>query len=236
MSIERYSIIEKKNPREMLLLKSRPCHWGICSFCDYTLDNCLDEQENIRINKIALKRITGIHRQLEIINSGSCMELPDETLSDINVIVKEKAIQKLYFEAHYQFKDELASFREKFDVPIEFKSGIETFDDNFRNKVLKKGVFFKEPEEVAQYFDSICLLIGVKGQTKLMIERDIDMLLKYFKHGCINVYQNNTTPIKADPALIAWFRNTYGDLEKMASIDILWHNTDFGVGGNSNEA
>ncbi|MBS7527990.1 radical SAM protein [Fusibacter paucivorans] len=234
--MERYSVIEMKNPREMLLLKSRPCHWGLCSFCDYISDNDVNVQENIRMNKKVIKRVTGIHRQLEIINSGSCMELPNETLSDIQAIVTEKAIEKLYFEAHYQYKHELEAFRKRFTVPIVFKTGIETFDDDFRNKVLKKGVYFNAPSEVASHFESICLLVGIQGQTKAMIHRDIEILLKNFKYGCINIFQNNSTPIKADKDLIEWFHNTYGALEKLANIEILWHNTDFGVGGNSHEA
>jgi hypothetical protein len=63
-----------------------------------------------------------------------------------------------------------------------------------------------------------------------MISNDIDILLKYFKRGCINIYIDNSTEIKSDPELIKWFKNEYSHLEDKDNIEILWNNTDFGVG------
>ena len=34
----RYSRITQKHPREICLLRSFPCVWGKCSFCDYIED------------------------------------------------------------------------------------------------------------------------------------------------------------------------------------------------------
>lgn len=235
VSIERYSIIETKNPREIVLLKSRRCQWGICSFCDYIHDNSEDESEIIETNQSVLKNVIGNFGSLEVINSGSCFELPMETLKDIKKVIEEKNIKHLYLESHYMYKDRLDEMREFFEIPITFKCGIETFDEYFRNKVLKKGVAFSTPEEVAKYFSSICLMVGIQGQTKEMIRNDMEILLKYFERGCINVYINNTTDIKADPELIEWFQSEYSWLEEKESIEVLWNNTDFGVGGEKLE-
>lgn len=50
--MERYNKITNKNPREIVLLKGRPCAWGKCRFCDYIEDNSRDVQEmNARIRK-----------------------------------------------------------------------------------------------------------------------------------------------------------------------------------------
>ena len=46
---------------------------------------------------------------------------------------------------------------------------------------------------------------------------------------------DNTTPIKADKELIEWFKDEFGFLEDNPSVEILWNNTDFGVGGEENE-
>ena len=35
----RYSKIVKKNPREIVLLKGKPCIYGKCNFCNYIEDN-----------------------------------------------------------------------------------------------------------------------------------------------------------------------------------------------------
>lgn len=232
MSIQRYNVIDYKNPREILLLKSKPCQWGRCTFCDYIEDNSTDHESIIELNRSLLKSITGKYKSLEIINSGSCFELPTETLKDIKDIVESKNIETLYFESHYMYRNRLDEIRDFFNTKIVFKCGIETFDDTFRNDVLKKGVAIKNVEEVASYFKSICLMVGIKGQTKDMIKKDIEILENHFERGCINIFIDNSTEIKSDPELIKWFESEYAYLEENESIEVLWHNTDFGVGGN----
>lgn len=226
----RYNIVEEKNPREIVLLKSSPCIWGRCSFCDYIEDNNVDNPFNIVLNKEVLKSITGKYKALEVINSGSCFELPKETLEDIKSVVYSKDIKKLFFESHWIYRDRLHEMEEFFNIPITFKCGIETFDHSFRNKFLNKGAIFSSPEEVAKYFKSICLLVGIKGQTKDMIKKDIEYLVEYFDYGCINIFVENSTEIKRDEELVNWFKANYYFLEKEKNIEILWNNTDFGVG------
>ncbi|SHH29584.1 radical SAM protein [Clostridium grantii] len=234
MELERYSIINNKNSREIVLLKAFPCEWGRCSFCDYIEDNSTKEKEMVDLNKKVLSQVTGKYKVLEVINSGSCFELPKETLRDIKQVIKEKAIDKLYFESHWMYRNRLKEMEEYFGIPIIFKCGIETFDNNFRNKILKKGIIFQNPEDVARYFKSICLMVGIYGQTKESIDKDIEYLLKYFEKGCINMYIENSTSLKRDENLIKWFCEKYAYLESNDNIEILWNNTDFGVGGEAN--
>ncbi len=232
-SLIRYSKIFEKNPREIVLLKSRPCKWGRCFFCDYIEDNCDDDSATILFNKEVLKNITGEFKRLEVINSGSVFELPKESLRDIKDVVEAKGIENLYFESHYSYKQRLEEIKDYFQgIKVIFKCGIETFDDDFRNNYLKKGAYFKNYEEVSRYFSSICLLVGIKGQTREMITNDIDILVNNFKHGCINIYVENSTPVKVDKELISWFKENYSYLEEYKNIEILWNNTDFGVGEN----
>lgn len=227
----RYSEIKNKNPREIVLLKGYPCRWSKCSFCDYIKDNSKDETEMITINNSVLKNVTGIYNALEVINSGSVFELPKDTLNRIKEVIEVKNIKTLYVESYYTYKDKFQSMRDFFKIKVIYKCGIETFDNNFRNNVLNKGIYFDEIEEISKYFDSICLLVGVKGQTKDMIKRDIEYLLEYFPYGCINIFNNNSTNIKEDVELIQWFKENYLYLEDLPNVDVLWNNTDFGVGG-----
>lgn len=227
----RYSKILEKNKREIVLLKSRPCKWGLCSFCDYIDDNSSSDEDIIKFNHEILKNVTGEFKQLEVINSASVFELPKECLKDIKDILLSKGINRLYFESHYSYKDRLDEISEYFkDIDIVFKCGIETFDDDFRNKYLKKGVHFTDYKEVANYFKSICLLIGIKGQTKEMIARDIEIVENNFPYACINIYVENSTTIERDEELITWFEANYSYLDEKPNIEILWNNTDFGVG------
>ena len=228
--MERYSHILEKDKREIVLLKSRPCIWGKCSFCDYIEDNDVDQKENKKINDEVLNKITGQYGVLEVINSGSFFELPDETIERIYKIIGEKKIKRLYIEAHYLYKKKIKALREKFKIEIIVKTGIETFNDEMRNNVLNKNVHFDKIEEILEDFDSPCLMVGIQGQTKEMIRKDIEILTKYFDHGTINIYRNNSTPIKRDEELIKWFDKEYHDLKNDKKYDYLGIPTDFGVG------
>lgn len=228
--MERYNRITNKNCREIVLLKAFPCAWGKCSFCDYTDDNSKDERAMIALNSEILSRVTGEFGVLEVINSGSCFELPTHTLEQIRTIIREKQIRLLYFESHWMYRKKLQEMKDYMGIPILFKIGVESFDYNFREKILNKHADFHTPQEVAEYFDSPCIMVGIKGQTKEMIAQDIQYMKQYFKRGTVNVYTNNTTNIRRDDELVQWFMRTYAYLEKDPMIEVLYENTDFGVG------
>ena len=73
-------------------------------------------------------------------------------------------------------------------------------------------------------------MVGIQGQTKDMIRYDIDCLKRYFKLGTVNVYNNNTTPIRRDQALVDWFMDEYQWLLEDPAVEVLYEITDFGVG------
>ncbi|OSB12266.1 radical SAM protein [Paraclostridium bifermentans] len=228
--MDRYSEINNKNKREIVLLKGFPCKWGKCSFCDYTLDNDNDEEDMNRLNFEVLENVTGKYKVLEVINSGSCFELPKNTLDRIKSIIIEKNIDKLFLESHWCYKNRLDEMRRFFNIPIIFKTGVESFDYNFRNNFLKKNAKFKTIDELKTYFDSPCMMVGIKGQTKEMIDRDMDIVLNNFEHATINVFINNTSSIKRDEELVTWFKEKYQFLDENEKIEVLYNNTDFGVG------
>lgn len=228
--MDRYSKIINKNLREIVLLKALPCIWGKCAFCDYIDDNDDNIAEINKLNKEVLNNITGEFGVLEVINSGSCFEIPRESLEYIKKIVVEKKIKKLFLESHWCYKNRLQEMRDFFGIEIIFKIGVETFDNSFRNLVLNKNVNFKTVDEVKESFQSVCLLVGIKGQTKEMIKRDINLVLENFKYATINVFINNTTDVKRDEELVQWFTDNFKYLEDYQYIEVLYNNTDFGVG------
>ena len=228
--MDRYSKITNKNIREIVLLKGFPCVWGKCSFCDYIDDNGKNEKELVALNKEVLENITGEFKVLEVINSGSCFELPKETLEDIKKIIDEKEIKKLFLESHWCYRNRLDEMRKFFGIEVIFKIGVETFDNDFRNLVLNKNANFKTPKEVKKYFESVCIMVGIQGQSKEMIKRDMNIILEEFDYSTINIFINNSTNIKRDEELIKWFKKEYEFLIDEDKIEILFNNTDFGVG------
>ena len=129
--MDRYALIRTKMPREFVLLQGTGCRWRKCTFCDYHEDvsECPFE-----VNKPVLRQVTGQYGVLDVINSGSAMELDADTIALIKEVVREKKIHTLWFEAHYMYRKKLASFAEQFaPVKVTFRCGVETFDPELRN-------------------------------------------------------------------------------------------------------
>ena len=243
--MERYSIIRDKMPREFVLLQGTGCRWRRCEFCDYHSDVSTDPFE---VNRLVLEQVTGEYGVLDVINSGSALELDDQTIALIQRIVQEKKIHTLWFEAHWMYRHRLEEFRLRilslFPTPcsllpapysllptIKFRCGVESFDSKLRkrwNKGVPEGV---TAEEVARYFQGVCLLCCTEGETCERIVRDIELARKHFEYFSVNVFCNNTTKIKRDQALVDWFvSEVYSTIKDDPRIEVLIDNTDLGVG------
>ena len=75
MDMDRYSVVDTKRKREIVLLRGSGCVYKRCTFCDYHLDRCNDEDANFALNAEVLAHVTGCYGDLEVINSGSVFEL-----------------------------------------------------------------------------------------------------------------------------------------------------------------
>ncbi|MDR1978280.1 MAG: hypothetical protein LBQ42_06055 [Synergistaceae bacterium] len=226
--MNRYARIPDKFPREFLLLKGRGCFHKKCLFCDYHLDACPDP---FLENRPVLDRITGEFGTVDIINSGSVHELDPRTLRHIRKTADDKNVRVLWFEAHYAYRERLDEIRRGFPrQTVKFRTGIESFNAEFR-RAMNKGVPDVPPEEVRKYFDGVCLLVGVQGQTKEIVRRDVDVAARLFEYFSVNVFCPNTTPVARDESLVTWFtREAYPRLKELANCEVLLDNTDLGVG------
>lgn len=230
----RYSVINDKNPREIVLLRGSGCKWKRCAFCDYHTDFSEDENANFELNSKELSKVTGIYNHLEVINSGSFCDLDERTLNLIEKVCVEKNIKTLHFECHWIHRKEIPAFKARFSkigVTVKIKSGIETFDRDFRENVLIKGIGETDPAIISELFDECCLLFGIKGQTLESMKNDIEIGLKYFERICINLMVENTTNIRPDNEVLQIFiKELYPLYINNPRVDILTENTDFGVG------
>lgn len=233
--LTRYSVITDKNPREIALLRGRGCAWRKCAFCDYHLDCSGDEGANSALNRAVLRKVTGRFGRLEAINSGSFAELDGDTVACIERVCREKSIRDLHIESHWLYRDTLPALRGRFagqGITLHVKIGVETFDYDYRERVLRKGIGEAEPAKIAAEFDDCCLLFGLAGQTAESMCRDVETGLAYFDRVCINLMTPNTTSVRPDPAACqAFLHEVYPLYCDTSRVDILLHNTDFGVGG-----
>jgi hypothetical protein len=227
--MDRYSLIHTKMPREFVLLQGAGCKWKKCTFCDYHEGV---SSTPFAINEPVLRQVTGQYGVLDVINSGSAMELDSETIALIKEVVREKQIHTLWFEAHYMYRKKLKAFAEQFaPIQVKFRCGVETFDVELRDR-WKKGIPSSvTPEDVAQYFQGVCLLCCTQGESKEHIMKDIETGKKHFEYFSVNVFCNNSTPVKQDAGLAQWFaREVYPQIKDVDGIEVLMENTDLGVG------
>lgn len=230
--MERYSKILEKRKREIVLLRGSGCVYQKCAFCDYHTDKCADESANYALNSQVLSMVTGAFGDLEVINSGSVFELDSRTLALIRRVCREKHISTLHFESHYLYRDRIPALRQEFsDFHVKMKLGLETFDRDFRENVLKKGIPEQDPVLISKDFNEANFLFGLKGQTFASMESDIRLGLAHFERICINIMCANTTAMVPDAHVISLFlEQLYPIYRDNDRIDILIQNTDFGVG------
>ncbi|MBR4998193.1 MAG: hypothetical protein IKY84_10100 [Bacteroidaceae bacterium] len=184
------------------------------------------------MNRPVLEQVTGVYGVLDVINSGSALELDAQTVELIRRVVRERNIHTLWFEAHYMYRHRLAQFASLFEgVEVKFRCGIETFDGTLRSQ-WKKGVPAEVTTvDVARYFQGVCLLCCTEGETRERILTDIDAARKHFEYFSINLFCNNGTSLRRDEALASWFvEEVYPTLCDAEGVEVLIGNTDLGVG------
>lgn len=232
--MERYSKILDKDKREIVLLIGNGCKWSKCKFCNYHLDRNNIEEEQYQINLKALERVTGEFGVLEAINSGSIFELNERSFNKLLEVCKEKKIKRLIIESHYMYRARILDFRKKcmqLGIYLQVKGGVETFDADFREKVMIKGFGYPTLEELKETFDVVNLLVGVKGQSLEQIETDIKTAIENFDRVCVNLYKEMDDIMPADEALKARFmKEIYPLYKDLENVDVLVENTDFGLG------
>lgn len=227
--MERYAVINTKMPREFVLLQGTGCRWGKCLFCDYHEDI---SDNPFEINRKALQHVTGRYGVLDIINSGSAIELDDSTISLIQEIVQEKKIHTIWFEMHWMYRKRLKEFARQFaPATVKFRCGIETFDPELRNRWNKGIPSNVTPTDVARHFQGVCLLCCTEGETRERIINDIATAKEHFEYFSINLFCNNGTEIRRDEELARWFEHEiYPSINDDERIEVLLNNTDLGVG------
>ena len=231
-TMPRYSVITHKRPREIVLLRGSGCVYKRCTFCDYFHDASSNMTANARLNCDVLSCVTGTYGELEVINSGSVFELDTATLDRIAAICTTRAIDTIHFESHYLYRNRIPELRRRFaGFDLKLKLGLETFDRDFRENVLRKGIPDTDPGIIARNFDEANLLVGLPGQTVASMERDIELGLVHFERICVNVMCANSAALQPDPCVVtAFMQELYPRYSPHTRIDILVENTDFGVG------
>ena len=227
--LTRYSLITQKFPREFLLLQGTGCRHRRCAFCDYYDDVSASP---FSVNRPVLDRVTGQTGVLDVINSGSCTELDPQTVELLAQVLRKRRLSTLWLEAHWMYRDVLARFAENFPgVTVKYRIGAETFDSALR-RAWNKGIpGHVGPREMARFFQGACLLVGVEGQTLQMVKRDVELALSHFEYVSVNLFNENSTPLRRDALLTRQLaEQVFPALKENPRVELLVENTDLGVG------
>lgn len=205
--VDRYCVTDDKLKREVVLLKSRFCKWRKCTFCDYWADGSMDRDILDSVNHAELDKVTGETGVLEIINSGSIFELPKPHIERIKQIIIEKKIHTFIYETHYMYHKQVKQFNQQFEVEkVIVKTGLETYNDEFREKVLNKGFTAElDVEMFHKHFNGVNLLVGIQGQTIEMVEHDLKLATKNMDLVLVNIFTENAQQVSIDNQLIKDF-------------------------------
>ena len=224
----RYSRIDEGFRREFVLLQGQGCRWRKCTFCDYHLDTSADPYE---VNRAVLSRVSGDYGVLDVINSGSAMELDGRTVDLIASTVGEKGIHDLWFEAHWMYRNRLDDFASRFGCRVHFRTGVESFSPQLRT-AWRKGIGEDvTPQDVRRHFEGVCLLVGVEGQSREDVLDSIRIAEDLFDYYSVNLFCANSTSVRRDADLSRWAVETLpGLLGGSTKAELLLENTDLGVG------
>lgn len=228
-NLKRYSKIKEKMPREFILIQGKGCIWKKCTFCDYYLDTSDDP---FKINSEVINAITGETGVLDVNNSGSAMEIDQNTLSLLIKKTKDTNIHTIWFEARWNYRSQLDEFRKLFPhSTVKFRIGVESFNPKLR-ELWKKGIPNDVlPEDIAKYYNGVSLIIGLDGQKMYDICQDIEIANNLFEYFSLNVFTENSTSQKPNKHIIdAFMAKLYPIINTNPKSDILIKNTDWGIG------
>ena len=130
------------------------------------------------------------------------------------------------------YRHRLEEFARQFaPATVKFRCGIESFDPALRTG-WKKGVPADvSPADVAKNFKGVCLLCCTVGDSRERIVNDIATAKEYFEYFSVNLFCNNSTAVKRDEELAAWFvQELYPVLKDDKQVEVLVENSDLGVG------
>ena len=246
-------------PREFVLLQGTGCKWRRCEFCDYHSDVSDDPFEVNRqvleqvTGEYGVLDVINSGSAFEL--DDRTIELLRRIIVEKNIHTLWCEMHWMYRNRLEEFREQITHFVRDFysarhneqalsalanrkniqitdnGVQVKFRCGVETFDPELRkrwNKGVPEGV---TAEEVARYFQGVCLLCCTEGETRERIVRDIELARKHFEYFSVNVFCNNTTKIKRDQALVEWFvSEVYPTIKDDPRIEVLIDNTDLGVG------
>lgn len=232
-----------KITRLNVLLKSTGClNRGNCVFCSFSdyydenINSCIqyNNQELFEADLILGHLSIGDKKYkdilVELAPSASFFEIPNNSQNYcFDVIRKNDRIAKFRTEVHYYYGNLIKNTIHYLNGALDIKIGIETFNDHQR-AIMGKDYEIHSYKNVLRYTDKICLIGGIKGQTKEAIIEDIKIAKNEFQYTDWNLIDEAFVKNKnvIDWNLRDWLINEIiPDLDKEPNIKVWNNSSDF---------
>lgn len=223
--MKRYGVIDDfKEQLEVVLLRGGGCSWGRCTFCDYCKDYTSSMHDNYKLNRKVLSQVTGKFGKLQVICSGSFAELDLMTIRKIKEICLDMKIHTIIFEGHWMHRYLVDDMKKMFDeFNLEFIVGAETFNIQYREHLMKKGMGYVTPSTIRKYFNRVNIMFGLEHQTLQMLEEDMRIACELFDKVALNIFTPNTTQCKRNEEAVQEFYNSrlYHEVMKNPKVRVL---------------
>jgi len=141
--------------RLVVVLQGFPCAWGRCVFCPFSREQSCNTRVVVETNRKVIREAAerlagGGFERITVLNGGSFWELPYDTVVKLSGITRGLIVD---IESRPEYVDEysvkaaataLAARR------LVVRLGFEVWDEELRNRVLRKGIPQSEVERLAR--------------------------------------------------------------------------------------
>ncbi|WFO75694.1 hypothetical protein J4526_02125 [Desulfurococcaceae archaeon MEX13E-LK6-19] len=144
---------DKLGKRLIVILKGFPCSWGKCSFCPFSLEQSTNIREVIETNRRIINKALELIRKdhyerVAVFNGGSFHELPFDTIEKLRDLAMNRVFEietRSEFVTLDSLKNILSFYKPK---KLIVRLGFEVYDEEIREKLLKKGMPNTELERI----------------------------------------------------------------------------------------
>lgn len=188
-----------KKSGEVLILTSSECiNKGSCVFCTFHLDNVQKiDKDVIKRNIKIVDQLTGYNGILRVYSSSSIFDLDASTLNYLIQKIHQLNYNYVFCESHWGYRGKFEDFKEQVkskyivDLELVVRTGVETFDNSSRSKVMNKHLGVLEPEQIRKYTNGINLISGIKGQSFQQFLSDLYIGMRYFDYIWFSIADPN---------------------------------------------
>jgi len=155
-----FKISDKLGKRLVIILKGFPCYWGKCRFCPFALEQSTSTRDVIetdrRIIPVALETLKREeYERVAVFCGGSFHELPYDIIEKLRGIAKGRIFE---IESRSEYIT-LESIRALLDYyrprKLIVRLGFEVYDEEIREKVLRKGMPNSELHRIVKLRDEV---------------------------------------------------------------------------------